>query len=154
MPIAVPIQFNGQVICQNARHGPAPHNLGHLEQLEIEIEERQVDRDQHERDPEIDEADGAGDVGVHERLDRLQARGLQRHVEQADRPQDLLDRGDAEQDSGEERRRGQQHQHEAVAPAVPGDQICAGPGIDEADQRHRERHDERAAEERQISALT
>ena len=67
MPIAVPIQFSGQVTSTKARQGPAPLILAISSRVEVEVDQRQIDRRHHERDEEIDVPDAGGELRVHER---------------------------------------------------------------------------------------
>ena len=62
MPIAVPIQLSGQVTSTNVRNGPAPLIFAVSDQREVEVDQRQVDRGDHERHEQIDVSDQRGEL--------------------------------------------------------------------------------------------
>ena len=72
----------------------------HLQKVEIKVEQRQIDRQQHERNPQVNQPDGAGHVGIVNGIDGGETKRRQSHVNETDWPQNLLYSGNPENNSG------------------------------------------------------
>ena len=129
MPIAVPIQFSGQVTSMKARQRPGAIDLGGLEQREVEVDQRQVDRRHHEGDEQIDMADGGGGLACTSAPSSAAGRASpSAMLIRPTGPEHALQRGDAQDHAGEERRGQQEHEQQPVAAAMAGDEIGDRPG--------------------------
>ncbi len=97
--------------------------------------------------------DGRRRRRVHQGRHRPEAQNAERHVDQPARPEDSLQRRDPEDEPGEERRGEEKDQEQAVSAAMAGNEIGYGPGKYEADQRRRQRAEDRAHQEGAISGF-
>ena len=140
-PATMPGSDSGTVTCENVRQGGAAEIGRGFEQRLVHLLQRRVERQHHEREIRIDDADIDRVVGREPRDRRVDdAQRDQRLIEQPVVLQDVDPRIDADQERGPERQHHQQHQHALPAPRRARERIGDRIG-DQQQDRGRDRGD-------------
>ena len=138
VPAKTPGRESGNVTRRNAPQPLAYRSFGRLDELRVDLLERDVERQHHERQEVVGDAGDDGDRRVEQpELGRHEVQLLERpedgsRVVEQDLPADRPD-----QEAREERRDDQEQQEALVAAAAEGDRV----GDREADQERQQRRD-------------